>query len=964
MSEHPEEEQTENIVDRESEKENNTDRQEDALWVGWDDANNEITIDSQKLNRHMAVLGSTGSGKTVLCKAVVEEAIIAGIPIIAVDPQGDITRLGMMEDRTVLEDKNIPTDLARNYESRAGIAIFTPGTKDGIKIIVDPVKSLPKPEDKGKLSESKVLRVLAGIGGTIVSLLTTPSKQKRGFIEHIIFKSLEIAYKEGEEIPSMRAFFNYLKSDATKSKLNDTVSSAIMKSYNDMLAELEMILEGPTGTLFRDGVPLDLDLLLEEKNGKVPLNIFYLNTLEDENLKQFFLAYLGNEIYSYMMRKGKINALFFIDEVKIFLPPGIQKTLSKSILLSLLEQGRKYGLKMLMATQSPGKIDYQAFGQCNTRAYGILSTKQDLDKVKDSVPDHVKDALPRLASGNFFLQDPKGDFQRLKVRWLYTDHGEPIPAQQLRDIMLDETIEYYQRVIDDAKAVEGTAVSFETETAEITSDTREAGKSTEIPELPEISGPSASVELEISPADVSDQKITPSVKARVIPVSPDLFHDLLYLVNILIIHKRSGICVLDKPTGLMTTDPQLVAGFLHALMTWMKEISPQEREYGQRMQLKKFSKEGFTIWVVDGNFTAFALIMKHEPKQAKDIRIRMQQFVIAFEKSYNKELEDFLGDMSVFDVDHVDELLERTLGISLLYPFQLEHEKTSEGALKDFKKEVIDFIKEKEGTFLSDDEGVFLEELLKHGVNELGTISRRRAIITLLDLVESKVLVPVFGFVWFKEEIETKEKVVEEKHVEEETVFIPITEKEEELARLPDLSDLPVKEQEADESLPKPPISTPGDHSLVEPLVIEPVDQPLPEDEISPDLEVEKDIIDSTEIPGWVNYQAEQIRNMPVTSAPARIADDILKREIVYAGKGTYRAIERTMKRIDATMSNIDEHVALIASKGYIIEKQVKNSLKGITYLFENEKTGHKIVFATVKLDSNDILVLLFDSQS
>ena len=126
---------------------------EEGLWVGWNDVGDKLYIKPNQLNRHMAVLGSTGSGKTVLCKAVVESAIIDEIPVIAVDPQGDLVRLGMMGDRSVLDEKNIPIELAKEYKEKLGLAVFTPGTHDGIKIILDPVNSFPKPDDKDKLSE-------------------------------------------------------------------------------------------------------------------------------------------------------------------------------------------------------------------------------------------------------------------------------------------------------------------------------------------------------------------------------------------------------------------------------------------------------------------------------------------------------------------------------------------------------------------------------------------------------------------------------------------------------------------------------------------------------------------------------------------------------------------------------------------------------------------------------------------
>ena len=52
-------------------------------------------IPSTTFLTHAAVLGASGSGKTVVCKSIVEEALRNNIPVIAVDPKGDIGALGI-----------------------------------------------------------------------------------------------------------------------------------------------------------------------------------------------------------------------------------------------------------------------------------------------------------------------------------------------------------------------------------------------------------------------------------------------------------------------------------------------------------------------------------------------------------------------------------------------------------------------------------------------------------------------------------------------------------------------------------------------------------------------------------------------------------------------------------------------------------------------------------------------------
>ena len=72
-----------------------------------------VLYDSKDLVTHGVVLGMTGSGKTGLCLALLEEAAIDGIPVIAIDPKGDLgnalltfPNLTAQEFRPWIKDRN------------------------------------------------------------------------------------------------------------------------------------------------------------------------------------------------------------------------------------------------------------------------------------------------------------------------------------------------------------------------------------------------------------------------------------------------------------------------------------------------------------------------------------------------------------------------------------------------------------------------------------------------------------------------------------------------------------------------------------------------------------------------------------------------------------------------------------------------------------------------------------------
>src|SRR5215475_5086203 len=74
-------------------------RREPSLWLGTRRGGpGEVALPVRALLRHAIALGSSGSGKTVFCKVVVEEAVRRGIPVIAIDPQGDIASLALGAD--------------------------------------------------------------------------------------------------------------------------------------------------------------------------------------------------------------------------------------------------------------------------------------------------------------------------------------------------------------------------------------------------------------------------------------------------------------------------------------------------------------------------------------------------------------------------------------------------------------------------------------------------------------------------------------------------------------------------------------------------------------------------------------------------------------------------------------------------------------------------------------------------
>src|SRR5512132_2625854 len=112
-----------------------------------------LLYDSRDLVTHGVCVGMTGSGKTGLCIDLLEEALLARIPLFILDPKGDVTNLLLLfpelrpEDfaqwsdppgdgtaqaklwREGLSKWHVEPDSIRELKEKTTWRVFTPGSK-------------------------------------------------------------------------------------------------------------------------------------------------------------------------------------------------------------------------------------------------------------------------------------------------------------------------------------------------------------------------------------------------------------------------------------------------------------------------------------------------------------------------------------------------------------------------------------------------------------------------------------------------------------------------------------------------------------------------------------------------------------------------------------------------------------------------------------------------------------------
>jgi len=418
-------------------------------------------LPSNILQRHLGCFGSSGSGKTVASKVLIEELAMQGVPIIAFDPQGDIASLAIPEGDEVLEQKGIDLEKRKKFMNDVEVLVWTPGIDKGLPICINPLQ-FDDIDDLGTQDRTRLFSVTAK---NIVSLIGYDLGNDDGKTAEAI---LETVFNHASSLrPSLDDFtqLSALLSDPPDAVLDVVKGVASTKFLDGLIRKINLLNVGSRKLIFQNGMPANIDALIgkDGSSEKTRVSVIYLNALHTAEEKEFFIASIAQSLYRWMLKnplKGGQDGLqcaLFLDEIAPYIPP-VKKPACKESLELIFRQGRKYGVSCIIATQSPGDVDYKAIGQFSSFTLGTLNTKQDIANVKrrlESVApkevDFIVKKLPALQPGEFLFVSPDAfdSVQELSVRWLLTKHTV-VSEDQLKGLVSAEMRDtYMDRPVDD-----------------------------------------------------------------------------------------------------------------------------------------------------------------------------------------------------------------------------------------------------------------------------------------------------------------------------------------------------------------------------------------------------------------------------------------------------------------------------------------------------------------------------------
>ena len=440
-----------------------------------------LLYDSKDLVTHGVVLGMTGSGKTGLCLALLEEAAMDNIPAIVIDPKGDISNLlltfpeldgasfrpwineddaakrGISPDehaektatmwKNGLAEWGQSPERIREFRNKTDIHVFTPGSKAGIPVSI--LSSLQAPPfeimDDGELLGERIESTVSSLL-SLVGVDADPIQSPEAVFLSTIFQT---EWSAGRNI-TLESLIRLVQSPPfDKVGVLDLESFLPEKSRQPLALKFNNLLASPGFSTWLEGPPLDIAKMLHGPDGKPRISIFSIAHLDDTQ-RMFFVSLLLNQMLGWMRsQKGttSLRALLYMDEIFGFLPPSANPP-SKRPMMTILKQGRAFGLGCLLATQNPVDLDYKALSNIGTWFLGRLQTERDKLRVLDGLEGaagsqnapfnrkEMETLLSGLGNRVFLMNNVHEDHPVLfHVRWVMSYLTGPLTRSQIKTLM-------------------------------------------------------------------------------------------------------------------------------------------------------------------------------------------------------------------------------------------------------------------------------------------------------------------------------------------------------------------------------------------------------------------------------------------------------------------------------------------------------------------------------------------------
>jgi hypothetical protein len=437
-----------------------------------------LELDPTDLLTHGLIVGMTGSGKTGLAIVIIEEALRQGVPVLAIDPKGDLANLLLLFDRldpaqfaawvdpeAARRQGQTPeqagaeaaaqwtkglaswglsaadvADLRRRHEA----VVYTPGSRAGVPLGM--LQSLDAPAGSFDAQEEDLRDEIAGIVAGLLGLVGIEADPLRSREAILLSTLIETAWRAGKGM-SLEALIPAV-ADPPFAKLGALPVETVYprRDREALMLALNNLIASPSFEEWREGEPLDIEHMLHAADGRPRLSIISTSHLSDAE-RLFVTALVLDKVKTWMRRQGgttQLRALVYMDEIYGYFPPHPANPPTKRPLITLLKQARAQGVGVVLATQNPVDLDYKGLANIGVWFVGKLQTAQDRERLREGLtgagmaPSAIDTLLDATGKRVFLLHDVHRSAPvLLETRWAMSYLRGPLTREEIGRLMAD-----------------------------------------------------------------------------------------------------------------------------------------------------------------------------------------------------------------------------------------------------------------------------------------------------------------------------------------------------------------------------------------------------------------------------------------------------------------------------------------------------------------------------------------------
>ena len=372
-------------------------------------SNKSITLNKDVLKRHAAVLGGSGSGKTTLALCIIEQLLLRGTPAVLIDRKGDLCSYANPDVWRALEGEFGERRGEREkLADSIDVAVYTPGRASGrpisITLLPNGINELPEQE------QQLLANLSAAALGDMLHFKNSATHQKQSGTLSVALRILGGRFSKEVTLADLIALLEDEDPELTDLTQRMDPSGRIRR---DLVAQLDSLRHRNSALFEGGGEPLRMERLLgrgphARSDNRTRLSIIYTGFLGDNENILFWVSQFLSEALRFCQRNpnDELQAVVMFDEADLYIPANAKPATAEP-LQSLLKRARSAGLGIMLATQSPGDLDYKSRDQITSWFIGRVREDTALRKLRAAFQSESgldpSAVLPGQTVGEFHL---------------------------------------------------------------------------------------------------------------------------------------------------------------------------------------------------------------------------------------------------------------------------------------------------------------------------------------------------------------------------------------------------------------------------------------------------------------------------------------------------------------------------------------------------------------------------------